>query len=100
VQMRRGTDTIRMTGTLSQDHDCCTYLIKARAGQILRWTFKGPAARMTIGYPNGEADGPGLPPSIPLPFTGAYLFTVHPNLMADGGFGPFELILTIPPPGK
>ena len=96
VKMRRGTDTIRLTGVLRQDRDCCAYLVKANAGQTLRWRVTGPAVRVTITSPKGDSDGPE-PAAIPLPYTGAYVFTVHPNTMADNAFGPFKLTLTIPP---
>ena len=96
VRMKRGTDTIRLTGTLRQNRDCCAYLIKARAGQSLIWQESGATVRVTMLYPDGHADGPGLPSTILLPMDGAYVFSVRPNLMADGGFGPFKLRLKIP----
>ena len=100
VKMKRGTDTITLTGRLRPGQDCCAYRIVAHAGQILRWRLKGPATRETITGPDGQSDGPGLPPAIPLTMDGAYIFAVHPNLMADGAYGRFTLKLTIPPPPK
>ncbi len=97
VHMARGTDTIRLNGALRRGGDCCTYVFKAHAGQTLVWRFSGPAARMVIVYPNGDADGPGIPSRIHLPEDGAYQFRVSPNLMADGAFGRFTLTLTILP---
>jgi hypothetical protein len=97
VRMKRGADTVRLTGDLRQNQDCCAYLIKAHAGQSLRWRVSGPAIRTTITYPDGHVDGPGLPDAIALPADGDYVFTVRPNLMADGAFGVFVLRLTIPP---
>lgn len=95
VQMARGTDTIAFAGVSRQNVDCCSYMFRARAGQTLTWRLEGATLRTVIVYPNGEADGPGLPNAIPLPFDGDYLFEVHPNLMAEGAFGPFRLTLTI-----
>jgi hypothetical protein len=99
VRMKRGADTIRLAGDLRQNRDCCAYLIKARAGQTLHWRLTGPAIRVTMRYPDGHIDGPGLPDAVPLPADGAYLFTVSPDLMADGAFGRFVLNLRIPPAG-
>jgi hypothetical protein len=97
VRMKRGTDSIRLTGVLRQNRDCCAYAIRARAGQVLQWTLDGPATRQTITDPAGNTDGPGVPSAIPLAMDGVYIFTVRPNLMADGAFGRFTLRLTIPP---
>ena len=97
VRMKRGTDSVRLTGILRQSRDCCAYRIKARAGQSLIWRESGAAVRVTMRYPDGHIDGPGLPNTILLPMDGAYMFSVRPNLMADGGFGAFVLNLKIPP---
>ena len=95
VEMARGADTITLRGTLSQNRDRCAYALRARAGQVMTWRVTGPAIRTTIRYPDGEMDGPGLPMALPLPESGVYVFTVHPNLMAEGAFGPFALAITI-----
>ena len=97
VHMKRGTYAIRLTGVLRQNRDCCAYVFKAHAGQTLRWSVTGPAVRVTLTSPNGDTDGPGVPAEIALPADGAYVLTVHPNLMADGAFGRFKLNLSIPP---
>jgi hypothetical protein len=97
VHMRRGADSVRLTGVLRQGRECCAYRFEARAGQTLHWRVAGPAIRVTILYPDGQADGPGLPQAIRLPQTGAYVFTLSPNTMADGAFGRFVLWLRIPP---
>jgi hypothetical protein len=96
VHMKRGTDTITMTGELRQNLDCCTYLLKARAGQTLHWQVTGAAVRATVTYPDGHGDGP-FADTIPLPADGVYLFSISPDLMADGAFGRFKLTLIIPP---
>jgi hypothetical protein len=97
VHFARGSDTVRLTGELKPNVRCCAYRFKAHAGQTLRWRFIGPAFRAVIVYPNGEADGPGIPNAIRLPSDGAYVLTFSPNLMADGAFGRYRLTLTIPP---
>ena len=95
VHMRRGTDRIRLHGVLKEGVDCCTYKFDARKGQHLTAGVNGPATRLTITYPNGDGDGPGLPDNMELPETGTYLLDVHPNLMADGAYGRFTLDLAI-----
>ena len=97
VHFQRGSDTVRLTGALKQNVECCAYRFKAHAGQTLHWRFTGPAFRAVIAYPNGEVEGPGIPNAISLPTTGAYVLTFSPNLMADGAFGRYRLTLTIPP---
>jgi hypothetical protein len=98
VRMKRGTDTVTLTGDLKQNRDCCAYRFTARAGQSLVWSLKGPAVRATMVYPDGHMDGP-LVGAIALPADGAYVFAVRPNLMADGAFGHFVLTLKIQPSG-
>lgn len=95
VHMRRGTDTIVFRGRLTHQHSGYSYRFKARAGQVLTWSVDGPATREVIGYPDGDGDGPGIPDRIELKQTGEYTFSVSANLMAEGGFGPFTLRLTI-----
>jgi hypothetical protein len=95
VHMKRGTDSIEYTGRLTHAHESCDYHFKARAGQTLTWTLQGPATRQTIGYPDGNGDGPGIPQSIPLQQTGEYVFGVSADLMAEGAFGRYRRRLTI-----
>lgn len=95
VHMRRGADHIQLHGVLKEGVDCCTYTFVARKGQHLKASVSGPATRLTITYPNGDGDGPGLPDRMELPETGTYLLDVHPNLMADGAYGRFTLTIAI-----
>lgn len=95
IHMARGTDTIVLTGDTSKNPDCCDYVFRARAGQKLFYWIDGANLRTVIVYPNGDADGPGLPNPIPLPQSGRYRFGVHAHQMAEGGYGPFRLTLTI-----
>jgi hypothetical protein len=97
IKMKRGSDSVRLTGVLRQNAACCTYAFKASAGQTLYWRITGSATRQTIGYPDGHVDGPGLPNPVPLPASGLYSFSVSPNLMADGAFGRYVLKIRIPP---
>ena len=97
VHFRRGTDQVQFSGVMRQNRECCSYRFEARAGQVLQWRETGAVVRVVMAYPDGHSDGPGLPNSIALPQTGFYVFTISPNLMADGGFGRFSLRLRIPP---
>ncbi|HWE45195.1 MAG TPA: hypothetical protein VG407_04130 [Caulobacteraceae bacterium] len=63
VHMRRGTDTIAYSGRLTRGRESCDYHFKARAGQTLTWSLDGLATRQVIAYPDGNADGPGIPDS-------------------------------------
>jgi hypothetical protein len=95
IRLAHGTDTIVLTGSTEQNVDCCDYVFYAHAGQKLYYRIEGAAVRTVITYPNGDAEGPGLPNPLPLPANGIYVFGVHPNLMAEDAFGPFKLTLSI-----
>ena len=97
IYFPRGGDSARVSGVLEQGRQCCAYRFDARAGQMLYWREMGATVRVVMTYPDGHIDGPGLPSPIRLPQSGRYIFTVSPNLMADGGFGRFTLSLRIPP---
>jgi len=97
IKMKRGTDSVTLTGVLRQNVDCCTYVFKAAAGQRMIWSISGAATRQVVGYPDGHVDGPGIPSPLPLPASGAYSFSVSPDLMADGAFGRYVLKIRIPP---
>jgi hypothetical protein len=97
IRMKRGTDSVRIVGVLRPEVTCCTYYFKAQGGQKLYWSVKGASTRQTIGYPDNSVDGPGLPNPLPLPATGAYSFSVTPDLMAEGAYGSFVLKIRIPP---
>ncbi len=97
LKMQRGTDRIVVHGVLSQKVECCSYTFKAHAGQRLYWSETGAVARVGIAYPNGDGVAPGLPNPADQPQDGAYVFTLSPDLMAEGAFGRFTLKLHIPP---
>jgi hypothetical protein len=97
IKMKRGTDSVTLTGVMRQNVDCCTYVFKAAAGQRMIWSISGAVTRQVVTYPDGHVDGPGIPSPLPLPASGAYSFSVSPNLMADGAFGRYVLKIRIPP---
>ena len=97
IKMKRGTDSVRLVGVMRQNSSCCTYAFKASAGQQMYWSITGAVTRQVIGYPDGHVDGPGLPNPLPLPASGLYIFSVSPDLMADGAFGRYVLKIRIPP---
>src|SRR5665213_1925039 len=59
IKMKRGTDSVTLTGVLRQNVDCCTYVFKAAGGQRMIWSISGAATRQVVGYPDGHVDGPG-----------------------------------------
>lgn len=95
IHFRPGSDRITVRGRLTRHRMQYAYAFKARAGQRLTWTFKGPTVRTVIRSPDGDSDGPGLPHIVPLRSTGTYVFTVSSNTMADDIFGPFRLTFRI-----
>jgi len=97
IHFQRGGDSVRLAGVMRQNRPCCAYRFAARAGQVLYWRETGATVRVVMTYPDGHVDGPGLPSPTPLPQTGTYVFTISPNLMADGAYGRFTLWLRIPP---
>jgi hypothetical protein len=97
IKMKRGTDSVRLTGVMRQNVDCCTYVFKASGGQEMIWSINGAVTRQVVTYPDGHVDGPGIPSPLPLPASGAYSFSVSPDLMAEGAFGPYVLRIRIPP---
>jgi hypothetical protein len=82
-------------GRLSRNRMTYSYRFFGQKNQILVWDFKGPAIRAITAYPDGDTDGPGLPPEIPLNQDGAYVFSVASNTMADKIFGNFTIHLTL-----
>jgi hypothetical protein len=95
IHFRPSSDQITLREQLTPRKRSYSYAFRARAGQKLTWTFDGPTVRTMIQYPNGRSDGPGLPSEIQLSRTGRYVFTVSSNPMADGIYGPFQLMLQI-----
>ena len=95
IKMARGADTIVLTGRTRQNVECCDYIFRARAGQRLFYKIEGATLRTTITYPNGEVDGPAIPNPTVLLASGDYRLAVHPNLMAEGAYGPYRLTITI-----
>lgn len=93
--MLRGEDTIVLTGETRQNVQCCAYVFRARAGQTLTYRVEGAALRTILTDPSGEIEGPGVENPRRLPYTGDYVFAVHPNLMAEGAFGWYRLTITI-----
>jgi hypothetical protein len=95
VHFARGGDRAEYNGTLTQARPGCTYLFKAKAGQKLIWRVEGPATRQVVTSPSGNADGPGIANPYPLTETGLYRFDLSADLMADGAFGRYRLVLII-----
>src|SRR5690349_8577606 len=68
-----------LRGNLAPSKPFFNYTFSALAGQTLIWSFKGPAVRVLVTYPDGNVDGPGIPAMLRLPQTGGYAFAIHSN---------------------
>ena len=95
VHLVRGGPARVVHGTVRRPSDRFSYVFRAQAGATLLSRFRGPAARLVITDPAGEADGPGFPATLPLHRTGRYRIEVSPNTMAEGIFGRFALTLRL-----
>jgi len=89
--------TAVVEGSLSPAQNSVSLAFHANAGARLRWALSGPAVHVVLTGPDGQADGPGLPPEIALPTAGRYIFSLSSNTMAEGIYGPFRLELRLLP---
>jgi hypothetical protein len=85
----------KLTGRLTPRQRSVSYRFDAAAPLTLRWRFKGPTVRMVLAYPDGDVDGPGVPPEVALTKSGAHVFSVASNLMAEGIYGKYTLWLSL-----
>lgn len=86
-----------VTGKLSPEHGNVSYAFITMAPARLQWTVFGPAVRIVLTRPDGNADGPGLSAVVPLPAPGRYVFSLASNTMAEGIYGSFRLELRLLP---
>jgi hypothetical protein len=91
-----GDKDTKLTGRLTPHQRSVSYQFTTAAGAwTLRWRFKGPTARVILTGPDGDTEGPGLPPETILTKPGAYVFSVASNLMAEGVYGKYTLWLSL-----
>jgi len=86
-----------LEGRLSSDQPGVSYSFTTASAQTLHWHASGPAMRIVLTSPNGEADGPGLPAEISLGMPGRYVLSVSANTMADKAYGAFRMELRLSP---
>jgi hypothetical protein len=84
-----------VSGTLSPEHSSVSYAFLVRAPAQLQWSLSGPAVRIVLTRPDGDADGPGLPAAVPLAAAGRYVFSLSSNTMAEDIYGAYRLDLRL-----
>lgn len=93
ITVEDGAAPVIVQGRLSPDRSSYSYQFSADPGRSLRWTYVGPAVNVLLTDPDGETDGPGLPADVLLNKSGAYVFSVSSNKMAEQIYGEFSLTL-------
>jgi hypothetical protein len=86
-----------VSGTLSPERSSMSYAFSVKAPAQLRWLLAGPAVRIVLMRPDGDADGPGLPSVVPLAAAGRYVLSLSSNTMAEDIYGPYRLDLRLSP---
>lgn len=74
-----------------------SYAFYVKAPAELRWSWSGPAVRVVLTRPDGEADGPGIAAAVPLTAAGRYVFSLSSNTMAEEIYGAYQLDLRLSP---
>jgi hypothetical protein len=86
-----------VSGTLSPEHSSVSYAFNVKAPVQFQWSLSGPAVRIVLTRPDGDADGPGLPAAVPLAATGRYVFSLSSNTMAEDIYGAYRLDMRLSP---
>ena len=81
----------QVSGTLSAEHGSASYVFHVKAPAQLQWSLSGPAVRVVLTRPDGAADGPGIPATVPLAAAGRYVFSLSSNTMAENIYGAYRL---------
>lgn len=82
---------------LSAARNNWSYAMDVTTPVTLSWHLSGPSMRVVLTHPDGNADGPGIDPVVPLTMTGRYVFSISSNTMAENIYGPFQLTLQLSP---
>ncbi|HUN94164.1 MAG TPA: hypothetical protein VMU33_19080 [Burkholderiaceae bacterium] len=90
----------RYEGLLTPEQPRVSLSFVAPQGAVLHWSYAGPNVRMTLRYPGGDVDGPGLPDLIPLNTSGEHVLTISSNLMAEDIYGSFRIRVWLDPAGE
>lgn len=86
-----------VSGTLSPEHSSVSYVFHIKAPEQLQWSLSGPAVRVVLTRPGGDADGPGIPAIVPLAAAGRYVFGLSSNTMAEDIYGAYRLDMRLSP---
>jgi hypothetical protein len=86
-----------VSGTLSPEHSSVSYAFDVNAPAQFQWSLSGPAVRIVLTGPDGDADGPGLAASVPLVTAGRYVFSLSSNTMAEDIYGAYRLNMRLSP---
>ena len=95
LQFRAGKAEV--SGVLSAARNNWSYAIDVTTPVTLSWHLSGPSMRVVLTHPDGNADGPGIDPVVPLTMAGRYVFSISSNTMAENIYGPFQLTLQLSP---
>jgi len=89
-----------VSGTLSPEHSGVSYAFHIKSPEQLQWSLSGPAVRIVLTPPDGDAEGPGIPATVPLAAAGRYVFSLSSNTMAEDIYGPYRLDMRLSPSGR
>lgn len=97
IELEFTANHAQVSGTLSAQHSSMSYAFPVKAPAQLHWSFSGPAVRVVLTGPDGAADGPGIPATVPLAAAGRYVFSLSSNTMAEDIYGAYRLDLRLSP---
>jgi hypothetical protein len=97
IELEFTANQTEVSGTLSPEHGSVSYAFHVKAAAQLQWSLSGPAVRVVLTRPDGDADGPGLPATVPLAAAGRYVFSLSSNMMAEGIYGAYRLNMRLSP---
>jgi len=97
IELEFTANHAEVSGSLSPEHSSVGYAFRVKAPAQLQWSLSGPAVRVVLTRPDGDADGPGIPATVPLAATGRYVFSLSSNTMAENIYGAYRLDLRLSP---
>jgi hypothetical protein len=95
IELEFTANHAEVSGTLSPEHGSVSYAFHVTAPAQLQWSLSGPAVRVVLTRPDGDADGPGIPATVPLAAAGRYVFSLSSNTMAENIYGAYRLDLRL-----
>ena len=95
IELEFTANHVEVSGTLSPEQSSASYTFDVKAPAQLRWSLSGPAVRVVLTRPDGDADGPGIPTTVALAAAGRYVFSLSSNTMAENIYGAYRLDLRL-----